>query len=107
MQLGTDFEASVGTFQTVLGFNGDRQLVPRVIFDSSDVSLDASVKQKLKRARQNKYGHCEPVAYFNSLSGLRLRPRTEEVLVLNDAGKDRLRALLRVSAAGVHASDSL
>lgn len=107
MQLGAEFTAPVGKFCTVLGFDGGSQFVPRVIFDSCDVEVDANIRKKLKYKSHNKYGHCEPVAYFNSLSGLRLRPRTEEVLVLNGAGKDRLCALLQVSAAGVHASDSL
>ena len=107
MQLSDDFKAPVGTFQTVTGFNGGSLFVPRVIFDACDVLLPTSVRKALKAPLHNKYGHIVPVSTFNSLKGLRLRCQTETVLVLNSTGKDRLCALLQVSAAGVYASDSL
>ena len=107
MQLSDDFKAPVGTFQTVTGFNGGSLFVPRVIFDACDVLLPASVTKALKAPLHNKYGHIVPVSTFNTLKGLRLRCQTETVLVLNSTGKDRLCALLQVSATGVHASDSL
>ncbi len=93
----------------MIGFEGCSDQQPERVLLDSGTELDASVRTALKRGHFQKYqyGDCMPASYFATLLGLHLGTGTKTVLVLNDAGKDRLCALLQVSAAGVHASDSL
>ena len=107
MQLGPEFETLLGSFQTVLGFQGcSTQLPARVLLDTGSALRD-STRTTLKKGPYGKYGALVPASYFDSLVGLRLIARTQKVLVLNATGKERLRHLTQVTAAGVHASDSL